>query len=125
MTGVIMMTLVIVISQFLSLGQVSEHAKDRDPFRTLPGRHQTRRRPCPSRSLAAFELSFSPPSSPPSLSRFPAACNRLIIKGKFNKRTPATAGSLRGINEQTTIADLLCTTIHINKLRRNNDSRIN
>lgn len=45
-----------------------------DSFGSLPGYRRTRRRPCPSpNSLAAFELSFSPPSSPPLLSRFPAA----------------------------------------------------
>lgn len=60
------------------------HTKQKvDRVDLLPGHRRTRRRPCPSpSSLAAFELSFSPPSSPPSLSRFPAACNCLVIKGE-------------------------------------------
>jgi len=65
---------------------VSECAIGSCRFGLLPGRtRRTRRRPYQSpSSLAAFELSSLPPSSPLSLSRFPAACNRLVVKGKFN-----------------------------------------
>jgi len=57
--------------------------KDRDLSGFLPGCRWIRRHPYPSPcSLAAFELSFSPPSSPPLLSRSPAACNCLVINGE-------------------------------------------
>jgi len=71
---------------FFRYGKVSECAIGSCRFGLLPGRtRQTRRRPYQSpSSLAAFELSSLLPSSPPSLSRFPAACNRLVVKEKFN-----------------------------------------
>lgn len=71
--------------------------------RSLPGHLQTRRRPCPSRSdLSAFELSFSPLSSPPSLLHFPAAGNRSwVVKEKVYQNNQSNRTSTSCLHTKT------------------------